>query len=222
MAKLQREKLSHQIYAVLKEMIADHRFQPGARLNIESIARELDVSRTPVWEAVRRLEQEGLVENIPNRGVFMSSLTAAKALDLYAVREVLEGMAARLAATRMDDSSLENMAQCIQRQREVIEHQDFLAYSKLDFEFHAAVYDACGNEWLRELLETIKNKMRPLTMQMQPDFSKLIDQHAELLQALRGRDPEKAEAAFRRHNQYMMAQIREDVDAGRWKQFGGR
>ena len=75
-AKLQREKLSNQIYTVLKEMIADHRFQPGARLNIESIARELDVSRTPVWEAVRRLEQEGLVENIPNRGVFMSSLTA--------------------------------------------------------------------------------------------------------------------------------------------------
>ncbi|MCK9374616.1 MAG: GntR family transcriptional regulator [Syntrophobacterales bacterium] len=222
MAKLQREKLSHQIYAVLKEMIADHRFQPGARLNIESIARELDVSRTPVWEAVRRLEQEGLVENIPNRGVFMSSLTAAQALDLYAVREVLEGMAARLAATRMDDSSLENMAQCIQRQREVIENQDYLAYSKLDFEFHAAVYDACGNEWLRELLETIKNKMRPLTLHMQPDFSKLIDQHAELLQALRGRDPEKAEEAFRRHNQYMMAQIREDVDAGRWKQLGGR
>jgi DNA-binding GntR family transcriptional regulator len=221
-AKLQREKLSHQIYAVLKEMIADHRFQPGARLNIESIARELDVSRTPVWEAVRRLEQEGLVENIPNRGVFMSSLTAAQALDLYAVREVLEGMAARLAATRMDDSSLENMAQCIQRQREVIENQDYLAYSKLDFEFHAAVYDACGNEWLRELLETIKNKMRPLTLHMQPDFSKLIDQHAELLQALRGRDPEKAEEAFRRHNQYMMAQIREDVDAGRWKQLGGR
>ena len=105
MAKLQREKLSNQIYAVLKEMIADHRFLPGARLNIESIARELDVSRTPVWEAVRRLEQEGLVEDIHNRGVFMSYLTAEKALDLYAVREVLEGMAARLAAGRIDDGS---------------------------------------------------------------------------------------------------------------------
>jgi DNA-binding GntR family transcriptional regulator len=221
-AKLQREKLSNQIYAVLKEMIADHRFQPGARLNIESIARELDVSRTPVWEAVRRLEQEGLVENIPNRGVFMSSLTAEQALDLYAVREVLEGMAARLAASRIDDSSLEKMARCISRQREVIASQDVVAYSKLDFEFHATVYDACGNEWLKELLEAIKNKMRPLTLHMQPDFTELIDQHAILLQALTGRDPEKAEQAFRRHNQYMMAQIREDLDAGRWKQLGGR
>ena len=90
MAKLRREKLSNQIYAVLKEMIADYRFQPGARLpHLRSISRELDVSRTPVWEAVRRLEQEGLVEDIHNRGVFMSSLTAEKALDLYAVREVL-------------------------------------------------------------------------------------------------------------------------------------
>ncbi len=222
MAKLQREKLGDQIYAVLKKMIANYRFQPGARLNIESIARELEVSRTPVWEAVRRLEQEGLVENIPNRGVFMSSLTAEQALDLYAVREVLEGMAARLAAPRIDDSSLEKMAKFILRQREVIEKQDILAYSKLDFEFHATVYDACGNEWLKELLETIKNKMRPLTLHMQPDFSKLIDQHAELVWALRGRDPEKAEEAFRRHNRYMMAQIREDLDAGRWKQLGGR
>jgi DNA-binding GntR family transcriptional regulator len=220
--KLQREKLSNQIYAVLKEMIADHRFQPGARLNIESIARELDVSRTPVWEAVRRLEQEGLVENIPNRGVFMSALTAEKVLDLYAVREVLEGMAARLAATRIDDHALDKMSECLEMQREVVEQQNLVAYSKLDFEFHATVYDACGNEYLRELLETIKNKMRPLTLHMQPDFFKLIDHHAELIKALRGRDPEKAEQAFRRHNQYMMAQIREDVNAGRWKQFGGR
>lgn len=222
MAKLHREKLSNQIYGVLKEMIADHRFQPGCRLNIESIARELDVSRTPVWEAVRRLEQEGLVENIPNRGVFMSALTAEKVLDLYAVREVLEGMAARLAATRIDDHALDRMSECLEKQREVIEQQDLVAYSKLDFEFHATVYDACGNEWLRELLETIKNKMRPLTLHMQPDFFILIDHHAELIRALRGRDPGKAEQAFRRHNQYMMAQIREDVDAGRWKQLGGR
>jgi DNA-binding GntR family transcriptional regulator len=220
--RLQREKLSNQIYAVLKDMIADHRFQPGARLNIEGIARELDVSRTPVWEAVRRLEQEGLIENIPNRGVFMSSLTAEKALDLYAVREILEGMAARLAATRIGDSALEAMAQCILKQREVIENQDILAYSKLDFAFHATVYDACGNEWLKELLETIKNKMRPLTLHMHPDFSTLIDQHTILLHALQERDPEKAEEAFRRHNRYMMAQIREDVDAGRWKELGGR
>ena len=152
----------------------------------------------------------------------MSSLTAEKAVDLYAVREVLEGMAARLAAARIDDSSLQKMSECLQRQREVIENEDIFAYSKLDFEFHATVYNACGNEWLKELLETIKNKMRPLTLHMQPDFSKLIDHHAELVRALRGRDPEKAEEAFRRHNQYMMAQIREDVNAGRWKQLGRR
>ena len=113
MAKLQRENLSNQIYAVLKEMIADHRFQPGARLNIQSIAKDLDVSLTPVWEAVRRLEQEGLGENIHNRGVFMSSLTAEKALDLYVVRDMLEGMAARPAASLFDDSSLQKMSECL-------------------------------------------------------------------------------------------------------------
>lgn len=104
----------------------------------------------------------------------------------------------------------------------MIEDRDILAYSKLDFEFHATVYDACGDGWLKEVLETIKNMMRPLTLNMQPDFLKLIDHHAELLRALRGRGPEKAESELSRHNQYMMAQIQEDVNAGRWKQLARR
>jgi DNA-binding GntR family transcriptional regulator len=152
----------------------------------------------------------------------MSSLAAEKVVGLYALREVLEGMAARLAAARINDSSLQKMFECLQRQREVIENRDILAYSKLDFEFHATVYDSCGNEWLKEFLVTIKHKMRPLTLHMQPDFLKLIDHHAELLRALRGRAPGKAEREFSSHNQYILAQIQEDVNAGRWKQLGRR
>ena len=104
----------------------------------------------------------------------------------------------------------------------MIEDRDIVAYSKPDFEFHATVYDACGGERLKELLENIKNMMHPLTLHMQPDFPKLIENHPELLQALRGRGPEEAEREFGRHNQCMTAQIQEDVNAGRRKQFGRR
>jgi DNA-binding GntR family transcriptional regulator len=216
---IQREKLSNRVYAVLKEMIADYRFQPGARLVIEHIAKELEVSHTPVWEAVGRLEQEGLVENIPNRGVFMVSLTAQEALNLYMVRQVLEGMAASLAATRIDEQSLRKMADCIELQKEAVRTNDVLAYSKLDFHFHAYVYDSCGNPFLKEVLETIKNKMRPLSIHMELDFSALLEHHDELLGALRERDPQKAERALRIHNEYMMAQIRKDQEDGSWNQL---
>ncbi|UCE51848.1 MAG: GntR family transcriptional regulator, partial [Desulfobacterales bacterium] len=65
MSKLRKEALSSQIYRALKDMIANYRFSPGSRLNIEKLAKEFGVSRTPIWEAVRRLEQEGLLKNIP-------------------------------------------------------------------------------------------------------------------------------------------------------------
>ena len=80
MTKISRNVLSSKVYTAIKEMIANHRFQPGARLNVEKISKELEVSRTPVWEAVRRLQQEGLLENIPYRGVFMVEMTLERAL----------------------------------------------------------------------------------------------------------------------------------------------
>ena len=90
--KLNRERLSNQVYTILKRMIADYRFSPGTRINVEQIAKEVGASRTPVWEAVHRLIQEGLLENIPNRGVFMSTMTPKQAIELYTVRKSSKGL----------------------------------------------------------------------------------------------------------------------------------
>ena len=222
MHKIERKKLSNQVYEILKEMIANHRFQPGTRINVEQITKELGVSRTPVWEAVGRLEQENLVVNIPNRGVFMAVLTPQQALELYAVRELLEGMAANLAAININESTLAKMAECLEQQKIVIKKNDLLEYSKLDFQFHAAVYEACGNTYLREMLEAIKNKMRPikLSIQVEPILPQLYEDHVRLLNALRAHDPDKAEKAFREHNQFMIAVISTEAEAGRWRQLG--
>jgi len=220
--KLERKKLSNQVYDILKEMIANHRFQPGTRINVEQITKELGVSRTPVWEAVSRLEQEDLVENIPNRGVFMAVLTPQKALELYAVREVLEGMAARLAAVQIDTKALAVMETCLKQQKKVVQQQDLKEYSKLDFQFHATVYEACGNAYLQEMLQAIKNKMRPiqLSIQVEPVLPRLYEDHVKLLNALRAHDPEQAEKVFREHNQFMIELINREAEAGRWRQLG--
>lgn len=222
MHKIERKKLSNQVYDILKDMIANHRFQPGTRINVEKITKELGVSRTPVWEAVSRLEQEDLVENIPNRGVFMAVLTPQKALELYAVRQVLEGMAARLAAIRIDQKSLAIMAKCLEQQQLVVKQQNLNEYSKLDFQFHAIVYELCGNVYLQEMLEAIKNKMRPiqLSIQVEPILPRLYEDHVNLLNALRAHDPDKAEKVFREHNQFMIELINKESEAGRWRQLG--
>jgi DNA-binding GntR family transcriptional regulator len=205
--EIKKERLSSQVYRALKGMIADYRFSPGSRLNVEELAKEFGVSRTPIWEAVGRLEQEGLLKNVPNRGVFMVEMTLPMALKLYQVREVLEGLAGKLAAHNIDDKRLNRMEKCLEDLGKVVEQGDPVGYSRLDFNFHALIYEASGNPFLQEILESIKNKMRPLVPLTKPSLARGYEEHKRVLEALRSRDPEKAREALLEHNQGMQVQI---------------
>ena len=215
--KVQRDRLSNQVYNIFKDMIANHRFDPGMRVNIEQIAKEVGASRTPVWEAVHRLIQEGLLENVPNRGVFMVSLSPRQAIELYTVREALEGLAARLAIANVDDDLLNRMAACLEAQHKVIQDEDLVGYSMLDYDFHAIVYEATDNHVLKEMLGAVKNKMRPLAMRISPILADLYRDHLEMFEAFKERNAERAEAAFRRHNLQMIEQIKRSTAADEWK-----
>jgi len=213
LAKLVSVNLSERAYVKIKKMISDYRFSPGSRLNVEQLARDLGTSRTPIWEAVRRLEQEGLAKNIPNRGVFLVKLTREAAIELYTVREALEGMAARLAVQRISEKALEKMEKLLREQERIVAEEDLVAYSKSDFDFHACIYAACGNAILREMLESIKEKARPFEMRITPILTELFNDHQMIVRALRLRDPLLAEEAFREHNQRMLNQLHaEDLD----------
>lgn len=218
MIKVNRQRLSHQVYDILKKMIADHRFSPGARINVEQITKEVGASRTPVWEAVHRLIQEGLLENIPNRGVFMSTLTPKVAIELYVVREALEGLAARCAVPNINERELKKMAKLIDDQRNMVEAGDLVGYSRLDYEFHALVYELSGNRTLLEVLGAVKNKMRPLALHVTPILSRLLEDHTEILAAFQARDADRAEAAFRKHNLKMIEQIKQNMNPDEWEE----
>jgi DNA-binding GntR family transcriptional regulator len=210
--KISRNVLSTKVYSALKEMIANHRFQPGARLNVEKISKELEVSRTPVWEAVRRLQQEGLLEDIPYRGVFMVEMTLEKAFDLYQVREALEGLAARLAALSPNEKVLEKMTQTLQIQMKAIENGDLLGYSRSDFEFHSLIHRMSHNAILQEMLESLKAKMQPISLEVKPILPRLYEDHLEMIEAIRSKDAEKSERILRRHNRGIQNQIQKEID----------
>jgi DNA-binding GntR family transcriptional regulator len=218
MTKVIKQRLSHQVYDILKKMIADYRFSPGARINVEQIAKEVGASRTPVWEAVHRLIQEGLLENIPNRGVFMLALTPKMAVELYVIREALEGLAARCAVPKINEQILKKMAGLIDEQRKRVEEEDLVGYSRLDYEFHSLVYELSGNRTLLEILVAVKNKMRPLALHVSPILSRLLEDHMEILAAFQGRDADRAEAAFRNHNLKMIEQIKQNMNPDEWEE----
>ncbi len=219
--KVNKQRLSHQVYDILKNMILNHRFSPGARINVEQIAKEVGASRTPVWEAVHRLMQEGLLENIPNRGVFMAILTPKVAIEMYTVRQALEGLAARLAAQNANEKAIKKMMACLEKQAKAVEKEDLIAYSKLDFEFHAIIYELSGNQTLQEMLEAIKNKMRPIAMLINPILPELYKHHLKILEAIINKDSVEAEKAFIEHNQCMIDQIKISALDDNWKEVVG-
>jgi DNA-binding GntR family transcriptional regulator len=216
--KVSRQRLSNQVYDILKDMIADYRFSPGTRINVEQIAKEVGASRTPVWEAVHRLIQEGLLENIPNRGVFMVSLKPEKAIELYEVRNALEGLAVRLAAAHIDAKMLKKMRKSIEEQAKVVAEEDLVAYSQLDYDFHGFVYEASRNKTLQEMLQAVKGKMRPISLHINLVLADLYQDHLDLLDALEAHDADRAEAAFNRHNSRMIELIEKSVGSDTWKE----
>jgi len=208
MAKIIKENLNTKVYSALKQMITNYRFKPGERINVEQIAKELGVSRTPIWEAIRRLEHEGLVFNSPNKGVFMFTLSTEEALDLIAVRETLESMAAKLAAERIDDRTLNKLEKILEKQKKIVENKDMLAYSQADTDFHAMIYATTGNMFLCEVLENIFSKLRPVAIHVGDFIQGFYKDHIEILKALKSRDPKKVQECLHRHTQYIMNIIR--------------
>ncbi len=213
MALIMRENLNTRVYKILKEMIANSRFEPGARINVEKLTKEIGTSRTPIWEAIRRLEQEGLVVHYPSKGTFMNSLSPEQALKLYEVRMVLEGLAARHAAVEINHESLKEMGICLEEQKKIVDEMDMFAYSQNDFEFHAFIYNNCGNEYLCEQLENIKNKMRPLGFHFEHALSQFYSDHLSLYSAMKNHDAKGAEQAIIQHNQHMMEIIRGKISS---------
>jgi DNA-binding GntR family transcriptional regulator len=205
--KLLKRSLREQAKSAFKEMINSHRFLPGKRINVERIATELGVSRTPVWQALLELESEGLVKRVKGRGVVMAQMTADMAKDLYLVREPLEGLAASLAAKRITDCKIRRLESLLKEQKACILTKDLLKYSTTDFEFHAIIYEASGNWILIELLNNIKQRSRPFVCDISPLLKDLCSDHEMVIETFKAKNNELAYEIMCAHNRRMRQHI---------------
>ncbi len=205
--KLERLTLKKQAEKALREMIASYRFTPGKWINVESLAKELAVSRTPVWQALKDLEKEGLVTHEHGKGIRMVHMTLEMACDLYTVRGLLEGLAARLASENMSSAALKRMTSILKKQERIIRNRDLVAYSESDFDFHAVIYEACGNWLLKELLENTKRRSRPFVSDITPLLETLYQDHKDVVEAFRTGNASGAEKVMKAHNERMRKHI---------------
>jgi DNA-binding GntR family transcriptional regulator len=190
------------VYHSLRNAIWEGRFAQGARIREEDIARNLGVSRTPVREALQRLQQRGLLVVRPGRGFAVAQLSNKQIFDLYATREILEGSAARFAAQHATDSEIALLYQ-LQSQLSREGHKQ-LALVTLNRRFHQHIYEATHNQFLLEMLDALNDSMallQNLTAQMPSRHGQSDIEHLRIVRAIEKRDPDAAEKAARRHIQ---------------------
>lgn len=198
-------KAAKKAYEVLRNEIIEGNFAPGDRITEADIADKAHVSRTPVREALRRLEAEGLIRFVPNQGAFVSSWGDGVVEETFALRTLLEGYAARLCTHRGTEQQIKRLRHLAEAQLEVCEKrpQGFLKkIADLNGQFHALILDAAGSEQVRSMLGMLNNA--PLVLQTFRDYSKAdlirsAHHHLELVEAFEAGDGEWAASVMKSH-----------------------
>lgn len=194
-----RGSLVDQVRESIQAAITSGRLDPGERLREIPLSKHFGVSTTPVREALRRLESDGLVQVHPRRGAVVTALQDGVVADLYDLRLVLEAEAVRLAVARTE-LELGPVYSLLGELERLVDVGD-AAFAEVDVQFHRAIDDLCGNRELAAEAERIHRRIQAARVRASvPGRLRVAqDQHAEIVEALRKREPEQAQEAVRRH-----------------------
>jgi len=199
---LRRRRLVDDATQSLREAILEGRLLAGARLRQTELAERLGISRTPIREALTRLGHEGLIELLPRGGVRVLLLNADEALELYDLREVLDGLAARLAAGRADEATLRRLERALERMAGCVERHDPNHWFRAHVTFHEEIVRAAGNRPLGRMSSVVRLSIRQFHPLLLKTERRLEDAHAEhrgIFEAIVARDGEAAERRARAH-----------------------
>ena len=201
-------------YESIKEQILNQVLRPGSAIGEIELAQQLEMSRTPVRDAIKRLESEGLVEVIPRKGTFIRHLTANELIMCYEVTEGLEGMLAYHIAAQVRDGmitkeQLHPLYQCIENMDAYYEQNDPKSWVMTDEKYHEILYSLCDNTILREYIQKIRTQFNCVSWFITPRVDRKLsnEEHKELYQSLMDGDAERARAIA----QAQRARIREEI-----------
>lgn len=190
-------------YEHIKEEILSLRLAPNARLNAIELATHLGLSRTPVREALSRLEQEGLANRDPGGGFRVHALTLKEIVDTYKVREALEVEAALEALPHLTEDMLERFEKLLRASEPLMATATYTRFILANRKFHAAIVAAAGNAMLEQLMAPIADRVRLIGAMLvrgrAARLREVLDENLAILAALRTRDPAKIEEAVRAH-----------------------
>ncbi|MDR2162781.1 MAG: GntR family transcriptional regulator [Clostridiales Family XIII bacterium] len=197
-----RGHTSEDLTSLIREEILKEELRPGSKLTEQQLSSRFEVSRTPVREAIGRLEAEGLVETIPNRGAFVVGLSAVDTADLFEIRKHYEVITARNAAERADKVDFERLDESMEFMRHYTERGDLRRMKRINRDFHEALYAAAKS---RLLLVSIRRVNIYLKLSVhtkdyrREHLTEILSEHERVYRAVKKRDPEKAAMAMYEH-----------------------
>lgn len=210
----QEHSLGGRVFQKIREDILSGKYQEHDELREAALGKELGVSRTPVREALRQLELEGLVTIIPNRGAYVTGISQKDIWDIYSLRSLLEGMCARWAVEHITEKQLDELEEIILLSEfQLKKGSGFSAeqITALDGRFHDVLYEASGSRILSHVLTDFHNYVqsaRKSSVISEDRARKSIREHKQILRAIRDRDAEMAEQLANEHILHVMQNLK--------------
>ncbi len=189
--------LREEVYTRLRRAILDSAYPAGTKLVEADLAAALSISRTPIREALHKLELEGLVERVPGAaGLRVVGLSREGVEEIYGIRAALEGYAAGLAAARMTSEAVARLSALLDASAEAVAAGDAEALLKVNTEFHEAIYQVAGSPRLEGLVRSLHEQVmryRAATLEIHGQGQVGLDEHRAILEALAAGDAARAE-----------------------------
>lgn len=199
-----KASLRGRVFNAIREAILEGSYKQGDVLRESTIAIELGVSRTPVREAIRQLELEGLVQSIPNKETVVAGITDEDVQDIYLIRSRLEGLAARKAAERITEEDLQEMEEVLALTAFYVEKNEINQLKELDHKFHDIIYSATHSKTLNHMLSDFHQyvqKARKASFATPGRAKEVLAEHQSIFYALKERDGDKVEKLIDEHIQ---------------------
>jgi DNA-binding GntR family transcriptional regulator len=194
--------LREMVFESLREAINLGRLRPGERLMEIQLAEEMGVSRTPVREAIRKLELEGFVAMVPRKGAYVAGISLKDIVDVFEIRASLEALAAGLAAERITDEEMELLERSLVEISEFSTDENIRAIVDGDVNFHDIIYKASRNQRLVQIIIHLQEQIHRfrMTSLSQPGRTKIaLDEHKSIVEAISDRNVELAQQLAREH-----------------------
>ncbi|MDF1535427.1 MAG: GntR family transcriptional regulator [bacterium] len=188
--------LSEDIAESIKTAIIKGKFKPGEKISEGELAESMGISRTPLREAFRKLENEGFIRIIPRKGAVVTPIDADETYHLYEIKSTLEGLAARLAVVNMQEKDLDKLVRINGELRELIDKNDLEAFYKAHTRFHEVFVKLSGNQRLIQIIYNLNDHFKRfgiVSLTLPGQYDNAIRQHEEIIEAFRQGDDKLVE-----------------------------